>query len=278
MRLDSHQHFWNYTSNPDDFSWITEDFAVLKNNFLPDDLAVLLQQVGIDGSIAVQARELSVETDYLLELAKHSTFVRGVVGWLDLCDVDIEQAMEPYADEPLLKGFRMLIHDHPDAGFANSTEHARGVGLLERHGWTYDLLLKTIHLPAATKLVDRYPNQLFVVDHIAKPVPDESDWSAWQQGINDIAKRPNVYCKLSGMVTEANWSEWRKPNYHRFLDEVLNAFGADRCIYGSDWPVCTCAADYQCMYGVVESWAARLSSAEQQAIFGDCCAHFYSVA
>ncbi|OED36139.1 hypothetical protein AB833_28365 [Chromatiales bacterium (ex Bugula neritina AB1)] len=277
MRLDSHQHFWNYTANPDDFSWMSADFAALKFNFLPDDLAPLLESVGIDGSIAVQARELQVETDFLLDQAKQSAFVHGVVGWVDLCELDVEKVLEAYTEEPLLKGFRMLVHDHPDINFADSTAHARGVGLLEKHGWSYDLLLKTVHLPAAINLVDRFPQQMFVVDHIAKPVPDGSDWIPWQKGIVEIARRPNVYCKLSGMVTEAVWSNWQAPDYNRYLDEVFNAFGAERCMYGSDWPVCTCATDYRSMYSVVNNWAARLSESEQQSLFGGSCENFYRV-
>lgn len=278
MRLDSHHHFWNYDANPMDFPWMTEDLAVLKNSFQPADLARLFNEVGMEGSIAVQARELPVETEYLLDLARQHSFVRGVVGWVDLCSDDIEQLLEPYSNQELLKGFRMLIHDQPDPDFADSAEHARGVGLLAGYGWTYDLLLRTIHLPAAIRLVDRYPQQLFVVDHIAKPDPMQSDWSAWQKGIVEIARRPNVYCKLSGMVTEADWSNWRKPDYSRFLDEVLDAFGAERCMYGSDWPVCTCATDYKSMYSVVEEWSSKLSKTEQQSIFGESCAHFYDIA
>jgi len=278
MRLDSHQHFWDYDTNPDDFSWMSSEFDALKKNFLPDDLLALLTPEGIDGSIAVQARELQAETDFLLSLAKRHSFIKGVVGWVDLCSDGLEQAIEPYTNESLIKGFRMLVHDHPDVDFADSEEHARGVGLLGKYNWSYDLLLKTIHLPAAIRLVDRYPQQPFVVDHIAKPVPDESDWVAWQNGINEIAKRPNVFCKLSGMVTEANWANWRDPNYDRYLDEVLSAFGAQRCMFGSDWPVCTCATDYHNMFSVVDQWAGKLSTTEQEAIFGQTCARFYNVA
>jgi len=280
MRIDSHQHFWEYAANAADYSWMTDDFAVLKHDFLPEHLSVLLDSCALDGSIAVQARAVQGETDYLLTAARQYSFVHGVVGWIDLCSDDIETNLQAYADDHLLKGFRMLVHDYPDANFANSDAHARGVGMLEQFGWTYDLLLKTIHLPSAIKLVDRFPKQAFVVDHIAKPVLNETkqtDWTSWQKGINEIAQRPNVYCKLSGMVTEADWSNWQAASYDRYLDEVLNAFGAERCMFGSDWPVCTCATDYRSMFSLIENWASRLSESEQQSIFGKSCLHFYNI-
>lgn len=277
MRIDSHQHFWSYQSNPDHYSWITEEYAVLRNTFLPDQLVVELNNAKLDGCIAVQARELAIETDYLLQLASEHDFIKGVVGWQDLCADDVEVRLEPYIDNPLLKGFRMLIHDRVDADFADSKSHARGVGLLTEFGWTYDLLLRTIHLPSAIRLVDQYPNQPFVVDHIAKPKPDGADWQAWKKGIDQIANRPNVYCKLSGLVTEADWDDWQSPNYHRFLDHVLSVFGVERCMYGSDWPVCTCATDYQSVLGVIDHWARSLSAAEQDHIFGKSCEKFYGI-
>ncbi|MFT6302432.1 MAG: L-fuconolactonase [Granulosicoccus sp.] len=278
MKLDAHQHFWNYDDNASDYVWMTDQLAALRHNFLPEHLAKLLDATGFAGSIAVQARERTEETDYLLDLAKQHSFVKGIVGWVDLCATDVEQTLQAYQDEPLVKGFRMLIHDRSDADFANSEAHARGVGLLTNYGWSYDLLLRTIHLPAAIKLVDRHPNQAFVVDHIAKPQADGSDWVAWQSGIREIARRPNVFCKLSGLVTEAPWSEWATANYPRYLDEVLECFTATRCMIGSDWPVCTCAADYKSTMGVVQQWAQALSDSEKNAVFGESCAHFYKVA
>lgn len=277
MRLDAHQHFWSYSENADDYVWMTDDLGVLKQDFLPDDLAPLLAKANMDGCIAVQAREVQSETDYLLDLATANPIVKGVVGWVDLCAADIEARIEPYADRAELKGFRMLIHDRQDADFADSAAHARGVASLARFGLTYDLLLRTVHLPSAIRLVDSLPDQPFVVDHIAKPKMDGSDRDAWEFGMREIAKRPNVMCKLSGLVTEADWSKWQASQFTPYLDTVLEAFGPDRLMIGSDWPVCTLAADYHSAMNIVFSWADRLSTAEQAAIMGGTCAKFYSV-
>lgn len=277
MRLDAHQHYWDYAANAQDFAWMTEDLVAIRQNFLPADLAPLRTQAGIEGTIAVQAREVEAETDFLLELAARDSSIRGVVGWIDLCAPDIETRLEHYADASALKGYRMLIHDRADPDFADSADHARGVGCLAKHGLTYDLLLRTIHLPAAIRLVDRMANQPFVVDHIAKPLMDGSDWDEWEKGIRAIAEREHVLCKLSGMVTEADWSNWQAQTFKPYLDTVLEAFGPNRLMIGSDWPVCTLAGNYGETLAVVEDWAAALSADEQAAILGLTCARFYSV-
>jgi L-fuconolactonase len=277
MRIDAHQHFWNYTANPNDFAWMTDDLFALQNNFLPQDLEPLLSQAGYEGTIAVQAREMEVETDFLLKLANNNSIIKGVVGWVDLCSTNVKQSLERYADDSLLKGFRMIIHDHADLDFANSEVHARGIGYLEQYGWTYDLLLKTIHLPSAIQLVDRYPTQKFVVDHIAKPANDKSDWDAWLTGIRTIAERTNVFCKLSGLVTEGDWKNWKPADFTPFLEEVLKAFSIERLMIGSDWPVCTLAADYGSAMNVVENWAGQFNIDEREALFGRTCARFYDV-
>ena len=277
MRIDAHQHFWNYTANPNDFAWMTDDLFALQNNFLPQDLEPLISQAGYEGTIAVQAREMEVETDFLLELANNNSIIKGVVGWVDLCSTDVKQSLERYADDSLLKGFRMIIHDHADLDFANSEAHARGIGYLEQYGWTYDLLLKTIHLPSAIQLVDRYPTQKFVVDHIAKPANDKSDWDVWLTGIRAIAERTNVFCKLSGLVTEGDWQNWNPTDFTPFLEEVLKAFSIERLMIGSDWPVCTLAADYGSAMNIVVSWAGQFNIDEREALFGRTCARFYDV-
>ncbi len=277
MRLDSHQHFWNFAANPDDFAWMTDELGALRRNFLPDDLAPLRAGAGIDGTIAVQAREMEAETDFLLELAAGDPSIRGVVGWVDLCAPDVEARLDRWGGNPALKGFRMLIHDREDPDFADSDAHARGVALLGNFGLTYDLLLRTVHLPSAIRLVDRLPDQSFVVDHIAKPAMDGSDREAWESGMRRIAERPNVFCKLSGLVTEADWSNWQAATFAPFLDTVLEAFGPDRLMIGSDWPVCTLAASYSDALDVVLKWSAALSPDEQANILGGNCARFYSV-
>jgi L-fuconolactonase len=278
MRLDAHQHFWNYSENPDDFAWMSKEFSVLRNNFLPQDLEPHLRACGYHGTIAVQAREMEKETDFLLGLARDNALIKGVVGWVDLCASNVEQRLEQYSGETLLKGFRMLIHDRTDQNFANSPAHARGVGLLQHYNWTYDLLLRSEHLSSAIQLIDKCPNQKFVVDHIAKPAIDKTDWPVWLTGIRAIAERPNVYCKLSGLVTQSDWNIWTAKDFTPFLDAVLEAFGPERLMIGSDWPVCTCAAGYAETVSVVESWAAQFNKTECDNLFGNSCARFYDVA
>jgi len=275
MRIDSHQHFWDYTTSAADYTWMNDELHVLRRNYLPPEYQTLIQSMGYDGSVAVQAREVKVETDFLLALANQYSFIKGVVGWLDLCSPNLEGELEEYNDSEKLKGLRMLIHDQPDPDFADSDAHATGVGSLAHHDLRYDLLLRTIHLPAAIRLVDRYPNQLFVVNHIAKPRFDGSDWSPWSSGIREIARRSNVYCKLSGMVTETDWRNWQSADYARYIEVAVGAFGIERCMIGSDWPVCTCVADYKGVMQLVQTWAEKLSEAEQAALFGGTCAEFY---
>lgn len=278
MRIDAHQHFWQYSLNSDDFVWMSDELAALKHDFLPADLTPLRNSIGFDGSVAVQAREVEAETDFLLGLAADSPEVLGVVGWVDLCADDVAARLDRWADDKTLKGFRMLIHDRPDPDFADSAAHARGVGLLEARGLAYDLLLRTIHLPAGIRLVDRFPDQRFVVDHIAKPAMDGSDLDAWKRGMTEIAQRPNVMCKLSGLVTETDWESWKVETFEPYLEHVLEAFGTDRLMIGSDWPVCTLAADYMRAMRVVLDWSQALSEAERAALLGGNCARFYGIA
>jgi L-fuconolactonase len=275
MKIDAHQHFWDYAANAADYVWMSDAEHMLRRNFLPADLAPLLAQAGYAGTVAVQAREMRTETDWLLALANKHEFIRGVVGWLDLTSPYVETQLDDYAGELKLKGLRMLIHDQPDVDFADSPDHLRGVAKLEPRGLTYDLLLRTIHLPGATRLVDTLPNQRFVIDHIAKPKIDGSDWDAWSAGMKAIAQRPNVMCKLSGLVTLGDWAEWKYHAYARFLDHALECFGPTRCMIGSDWPVATCSADYSDTMEVVESWLASLSVGENAAISGANAAVFY---
>lgn len=275
MKIDAHQHFWDYTAHAADYVWMSDAEHMLRRDFMPEDLAPLLTQAGYAGTVSVQAREMREETDWLLALAKDNALICGVVGWLDLTRPAIDVQLEAFADQEKLKGLRMLIHDQADPDFADSPDHLRGVGKLEAYGLTYDLLLRTPHLPAAIRLVDALPNQPFVVDHIAKPKMDGSDWDAWSSGIKAISLRPHVMCKLSGLVTLGDWGQWQSEPYVRYLDHVLDCFGPSRCMIGSDWPVATCAAQYGDTMGVVEQWAAPLSATEKAAILGANCSVFY---
>jgi L-fuconolactonase len=277
MKIDSHQHFWDYVSHADDYVWMSDEQEALRRNYLPSDLEPLLQEVGYAGTIAVQAREMKAETEFLLGLAQAHPIIKGIVGWLDLCSPTIEAELATFSGEHALKGLRMLIHDRPDPDFAISDPHIRGVALLERYRLTYDLLLKPLHLSAAIRLVDQLPNQRFVVDHIAKPPMDGSSTDQWRDGIRAIAERPNVWCKLSGIVMQRSARSWRPSDFHPYLDVVVEAFGPERCMIGSDWPVCTGAADYKQTMGIVEDWCSRFSQFEQDAILGKTCSQFYGI-
>ena len=277
MRVDAHQHFWEYTTNAVDYVWMTGDYDDLRRDFLPAHLAPLLREAGFDGSIAVQAREKVEETDWLLDLAETTPSILGVVGWVDICAPDAEPLIERYAADGYLKGLRLLIHDRPDVDFAVSPEHVRGIGWLERSGLAYDLLLKPEHLGPATRLVDMYPRQRFVVDHIAKPDIASGQLSPWREEIGELARRPNVYCKVSALVTTADWTSWSATQFAPYLDVVADAFGPSRLMIGSDWPVCTCAASYERTMQVALEWSSRFSPSERADLLGGSCSRFYQL-
>ncbi|WP_237480580.1 amidohydrolase family protein [Lichenibacterium dinghuense] len=273
MKIDAHQHFWNYGADAADYGWMGEGEDALRRDFLPRDLAPLLAVAGYAGCVAVQAREVEAETSALLRMARGSRFIRGVVGWIDLCAPDVEARLDRYADDPLLCGLRMVVHDRPDVGFAGSASHVRGVSCLGPRGLTYDLLVRSEHLPAALALVDACPEVRFVVDHLAKPRLDGSDHAPWSAGIAALGRRPNVWCKLSGLGTLPGLGA---PG--PFLDEALASFGPSRCMIGSDWPVSTLAADYESTMAVVERWCSALSAGERAMVLGGSCAAFYGLA
>jgi L-fuconolactonase len=277
MKVDAHQHFWQFSGNEIDYVWMAGGHEVLGRNYGANDLFPTMRKLGFDGTIAVQAREMPEETDYLLALVDAHPEIKGVVGWVDLCVVDVERALERVAGHNKLKGFRMLIHDRPEPDFAISDAHVNGVSKLEKLGLTYDLLLKPPHLPAAIQLVDRLPNQKFVVDHIAKPDIRNQAFEPWRGLMVEMALRPNVSCKLSSVITQAHWRDWKPAHIAPYLDIVLEAFGADRIMIGSDWPVSTCAADYEKTMGLLMQWSMRLSATEQAAFLGGNCARFYGV-
>ena len=273
MKIDAHQHFWNYDAHPDHYVWMGESEHSLRRTFMPSDLSPLLQDAGFGGTIAVQAREMNVETSDLLALAREHSLIQGVVGWLNLCSPSVEDDLDRYSSEPMLKGLRMLIHDRPDPDFAMSDAHVRGVSRLAHYGLTYDLLIKPAHLPAAIRLADRLPNQKFVVDHIAKPSLSGDIPSIWRHGITAIAERPNVWCKLSGLGT----LEGGPADVIPFLNVVVEAFGAHRCMIGSDWPVSTLAKDFRQTMSVVQDWCECWHEDDRDAILGETCAAFYGL-
>jgi L-fuconolactonase len=277
MRIDSHQHFWDYGANSADYVWMSDEYSQLRQNFGPAELQPLLEKYKFNGTVAVQARELDIENDYLLNLASNHPFILGVVGWLDLCDPEVETRIEPYAENPLLKGLRMLIHDRADPEFAVSPAHLNGIGLLDRFNLSYDLLLRPEHLDPSIRLVDLFPHQRFVLDHIAKPNIAAGEWEPWASGISRLAQRENVYSKLSSIITQSNWTEWSPAQLAPYLDHVFQCFGAERLMIGSDWPVSILATEYGATMNLVMDWCDQLSVDEKSAILGETCAKFYQL-
>jgi L-fuconolactonase len=275
MRLDAHQHFWKYT--PADYGWISDNMAALRRDFLPHDLQPLLASEGFDGSIAVQARQTLEETRWLLELAAHNEKVRGVVGWVDLRSPDLPAQLHQFAQNPRLVGVRHVVQDEPDDNFMLHPDFRRGIARLHEYDLAYDILVFPRQLPAAIKLVREFPDQRFVLDHIAKPLIAEGRITPWDSDIRELAKSGNVFCKLSGMVSEARWHDWKPADFRPYLDVVLNTFSPARLMIGSDWPVCTASATYSRTLALVRDHIGSLTAEEQQSILGECCSRFYRV-
>lgn len=275
-RIDAHQHFWRY--RPETHGWIDARMAVLKRDFLPEDLAPLLRAEGFSGCVAVQAAHSLEETRFLLELAdRHASFVRGVVGWVDLTAPDLERQLEGLAERRTLRGVRHIAQDEPDDGWLARAEVIRGVGALRRFGLTYDILVYARQLPAAHALARALPGQLLVLDHVAKPEIAAGRLDPWRTELRRLAELPHVCCKLSGLVTEARWGAWTTDELRPYLDVALEAFGPGRLMFGSDWPVCLLSGSYAEVVGVAREAIAALSRDEQDAVLGGNAARFYGL-
>ena len=275
MIIDAHQHFWYY--NTQKHAWINDEMALLKRNFLPIDLQVVYQKNGIDACVAVQADQSEAETDFLLELAEEYDFIKGVVGWVDLRSEKVEERLAYYAQFPKLKGFRHVVQDEPDPEFMLGTHFSEGLSLLSKYNFTYDVLIFPPQLEAAIKTVQNFPNQKFVLDHIAKPYIKAGKIDQWETHTRKLASYPNVYCKVSGMVTEADWKNWKPQDFEPYLDVVFDAFGVDRLMFGSDWPVCLLGGAYTKIKGILEQYIAKRSKEESAKIFGGNAASFYGL-
>jgi len=275
MKIDSHQHFWKFDPVRD--AWITPDMQAIRRDFFPKDLKPLLDDHGIDGCIAVQADQSDDETAFLLHLAENNSFIMGVVGWIDLRAPDLETRLGTYASRRLLKGFRHIVQGETDPAFLGRPDFLRGVKMLHRYGYTYDILIHQHQLPMAVEFVRQCPDQPFVVDHIAKPLISKGVWEDWAAGIRKIAAFPNVMCKVSGMVTEADWHHWKPDDLRVYLDVVTDAFGPGRLMYGSDWPVCLVAASYAEQFELVEKYFSSFSEEERSAVFGMNAVRFYKL-
>lgn len=273
--LDAHQHFWRY--HPQRHAWIDASMSILQRDFLPADLEPIYQKYDIKGCIAVQAEQSTGETDFLLALAAAHPFIKGVVGWIDLCAPDIEERLQQYMDRPKLVGFRHIVQDEPDPDFMRRADFMRGLHQLARHGFTYDILIYPNQMPAALAAIEQAPELSMVVDHLAKPYIKQGQAPGWEDQIRAVAEHPQVYCKLSGMVTEADWTSWRYEDMLPWLEIVFDAFGPERLMFGSDWPVCLLAADYGQVKGIVHRFIEPLSPAAQAGIWGLNAAAFYGI-
>ncbi len=275
MRIDSHQHFWKY--DPHKHSWIDDTMAVLKNDFLPQHLQPLLQQQQLEGCVTVQCETNTDEIHSMLKHAEQNSFIKGVIGWIDFTLENVQKELEYFSQFPLLKGLRHVVQSEPDDRFVLRKDFCNGIAQLNKYNFTYDILIFPHQLPAAVEFAAMFPNQKFVLDHIAKPNIAQGEITAWKKYIMELGKLPNVYCKLSGMVTEANWHAWKQQDYLPYIETVFEAFGTKRIMYGSDWPVCQVAATYQQVYNIADQFVSKLSLDEQNDFWGNNAATFYQL-
>jgi len=273
--IDAHQHFWKFDPVRD--SWINDAMKKIRRDFLPEDLRPVLDANGIDGCVVVQSSQSEVENLFQLTNAMKHDFVRGVVGWVDLQAKDIDERLAHWRYYKKLKGFRHVLQDEKDRALMLKKKFLNGISHLEKYGFTYDILIYPDQLKYAYKLAARFPNQKFVIDHIAKPYIKDGRIDGWKQDMQAIAQLPNVFCKISGMVTEADWKQWKPKDFIPYLDVVVEAFGTKRIMYGSDWPVCLVAASYKRMKGIVDQYFKSFSDAEKKAFYGANAIKFYNL-
>jgi L-fuconolactonase len=273
MHIDAHQHFWIY--DPQEYQWIDGTMTPLRRDFLPADLQYELEWEGFQGSVAVQARQSLQETRWLLELAAQSPFILGVVGWVDLRSPQVREDLHALARNPKLVGIRHIVQSEPDDRFLLQPDFLRGISLLAEFDLAYDILIYPMHLSVAAEFVRRFPEQRFVLDHLAKPEIKSGTINAWKKGIAELAAYPNVYCKLSGLVTEADWGHWKSEDMRPYLDIAFERFGANRLMIGSDWPVCRLAGSYSRVMGLVKDYLIGHSEQERAAVLGGNAKRFW---
>src|SRR5580704_5155552 len=274
-RIDAHHHLWRYSK--EEYGWIAGNMASIARDFLPQDLEQVLTSSGIQGSVSVQARQSLEETEFLLNLAQEFPIIRGVVGWAPIASPEFPQVLERFHHFEKLKGFRHVVQDEPDDRFLLRPDFNAGIASFKRYGLIYDILIFERQLPAAISFVDRHPSQVFVLDHIAKPRIRDRALEPWRTNIRELARRENVYCKLPGMVTEANWTDWRCADLKPYFDVVLDAFGPKRLMAGSDWPVCCLATTHREWFSTIDELIGGLSVAERELILGGVAIKVYSL-
>jgi L-fuconolactonase len=275
MRIDAHHHLWQYS--PQEYGWISDSMSVLRRNFLPDDLRREIASVGIEGVVSVQARQTLAETDWLLDLADRNEFIRGVVGWVPLVSESVRRDLERYSGRAKLKAVRHVLQDEPDDNYVLREDFNRGLRMLKGFGLRYDILIFERHLPQAIELVDLHPDQVFILDHIAKPRIRDNALLPWRDNLRELARRKNVFCKLSGVVTEADHRTWTPQQLRPYMEAALDAFGARRLMFGSDWPVCLLACGYRRWHDIVKDFASKLTPEEQDRLFGETATEAYGL-
>jgi len=275
MRIDSHQHFWLYDEVKD--AWITDEMNVLKRNFLPNDIGQILKDNAFDGVVAVQADQSHRETEFLVELAQVYKLIKGVVGWVDLRSELIEEYLHHFSKFPIIKGFRHIVEAEVEGNFLIRDDFQRGIEALTKFNYTYDLLIRPRHYASTLLCVQNNPNQKFMLDHIAKPPIKSQEFDDWALFIDQLSKSPNVYCKISGLATEAEWSNWKLDHFSQYVEHVINCFGINRVCFGSDWPVCLLAATYEESIEIVKHKISAFTEDEQAGFWGITATDFYGL-
>lgn len=273
-KIDSHVHFWQYNKKRD--TWITNEMKVLKEDYLPEHLSLTLKRNEIDGVIAVQADQSEVETRFLVELSHTHSIIKGVVGWIDLKSPQLSEQLSEFKQFPIIKGWRHVAQSEP-AGFLLQDDFIRGVAMLKDFDYTYDILIYHHQIRDAVAFVDRLPEQKLILDHCGKPDIRSKSIDDWAKGIRDLAAHPHVYCKVSGLFTEAYWNEWSTADFYPYLDVVFDAFGADRLVFGSDWPVILLSGVYVQWKSLLEKYMEKYSVEQRDQVFGQNAANFYNI-
>ncbi len=275
MRIDAHHHFWKY--DPKEYGWISDKMKVIRRDFLAKDLEAAARSAGVEGVVSVQARQTLEETPFLLDIAAKSKLIWGVVGWVPLVDPKVETHLEKFAANKRLKAVRHVLQDEPANALMDDVAFNAGIAKLEKFNLVYDVLIFERHLEQAIRFVDKHPKQVFVLDHIAKPRIKDGLVEPWAKHLKELARRPNLYCKISGMATEADWAKWTATGMQPYIDTVINAFTPKRLMFGSDWPVLLVASDYKRWADTVQGGISKLSATEQNRIWGGTAAEAYKL-
>jgi L-fucono-1,5-lactonase len=274
VKIDAHLHFWKYCA--EQYDWIDDAMSAVRRDFLPSDLEKEIREAGIDGVVSVQARQTLEETRWLLTMAAQNDFIKGVVGWVPLTEPSVRDELDLLRGNTRLRGVRHVVQDEPD-GYLLRKDFNAGASLLREMGLAYDLLIREPQLSEATRFVDQHPHQVFVLDHLAKPQVKGNRLDPWRKNLRELARREQVYCKVSGLVTEADFEAWTEAQLQPYLETALEAFGPHRLMFGSDWPVCLAACPYRCWYDVVGRFAASLSPGERASVFGRTAERAYDL-